>query len=170
MVREPQAARARFPSDYGARGGEADELLPWSWAEQRLIAAKNYWLSTVSPEGKPHARPVDGVWVDGALCFGGSPETRWVRHLQRNPALSAHLPSDEDAIILEGAVEYIEDATHPLAEPLARANRAKYPQYYGEEAEPPPLVPFWCLRPRVVYAWTLTGFPNRATRWTFETR
>jgi general stress protein 26 len=170
MADEPRVARVRFPSDYGARGGEADELLPWSWAEERLVAAKNYWLSTVSAEGKPHARPVDGVWVDGALCFGGSPETRWVRHLQANPALSVHLPSDEEAIILEGDVEYIEDAAHPLAAPLATANRAKYPQYYEEGGETPPLVPFWCLRPRVVYAWTLTGFPNRATRWTFEGR
>jgi hypothetical protein len=167
MTNQPAIARAQFPADYGQRGGEEDQPLPWSWVEERLVSARNYWLSTVSPAGRPHARPVDGVWVDGALCFGGSPETRWVRNLQHSPRLSLHLPSDEDAIILEGSAEYIEDAAHPLAEPLSVANRQKYPQYYTEGGEMPPLVPFWCLRPDVVYAWTLTGFPNRATRWTF---
>ena len=27
--------------------------------------------------------------------------------------------------------------------------------------------PFWMLSPTVAFAWTLEGFPNGATRWTF---
>ncbi len=167
MAHEPITTRAAFPAEYGERGGEADALLPWSYVEERLVASPNYWLSTVSTAGKPHARPVDGAWVNGALCFGGSPETRWVKHLMRNPALSVHLPSGDDVVILEGVAEQIEDPAHPLVEPLAAANIAKYPQYYVDGTPPPPL-PFWCLRPTVVYAWTLEDFPNRATRWTFD--
>jgi hypothetical protein len=45
------------------------------------------------------------VWVDGALCFGGSPETRWVRNLMANRAISVHLSSEAEAIILEGPAE-----------------------------------------------------------------
>jgi hypothetical protein len=164
---QPSTTRATFPAEYGERGGEADAALPWSYVEQRLLEAPNYWLSTVSTAGKPHARPVDGVWVEGALCFGGSPETRWVKHLQRNPALSVHLPSGDDVVILEGTAEYIEDAAHPLVAPVLAANQAKYPQYWPADGSRP-FHPFWTLRPVVVYAWTLEGFPNRATRWTFE--
>jgi hypothetical protein len=169
MTGEPvRTTRATFPTEYGQRGGEGDELLPWDFVEERLKTARNFWLSTVSPSGTPHARPVDGVWVSGALCFGGSPETRWARNLQASPALSVHLPSDEEAIILEGTVEFVEDASHPLAAAAAAASREKYPQYYSDGSEGPPPVPFWCLRPWVAYAWTLTGFPNRATRWMFS--
>ena len=80
-------------------------MLPWEFVEERLTAAPNYWVATVSLGGAPHVRPVDGVWVDGALCFGGSPETRWVRNLQHDPRLSVHLPHDDEVIILEGTAD-----------------------------------------------------------------
>jgi len=167
MTAQPQAARAAFPPEYGERGGEADALLPWDHAETRLHAAPNYWITTVSPSGAPHARPVDGAWVNGALCFGGADVTRWARNLARNAAVSVHLPSGDDVVILEGRAQRVEDERDPLVPRFAEAFRAKYPQYFGGDTPPPPLVPFWCLRPRVVFAWTLQGFPNRATRWTF---
>jgi hypothetical protein len=85
MTRTPSSARAvRFPAGYGTPGGP-DSLLPWSHVDDRMRAAPNYWITTVGPGARPHARPVDGVWVDGALCFGGSPETRWVPNLMLRP-------------------------------------------------------------------------------------
>ena len=36
------------------------ELL-WSRAEQRLVAARTYWIATTRPDGRPHCRPVGGV-------------------------------------------------------------------------------------------------------------
>jgi hypothetical protein len=105
------------------------------------------------------------VWVDGALCFGGSPQTRWVRNLMANPSISVHLSSEAEAVILEGTAEYVTDPSHPLAAPFAAASRAKYPQYYsGSES---PFRPFWTLRPTTAFAWTLEGFPRGATRWRF---
>jgi Pyridoxamine 5'-phosphate oxidase len=159
--------RARFPDDYGARGGEADEPLAWEQIEQRLRDAPNYWVATVGRNGRPHARPVDGVWVVGALCFGGSPATGWVRNLSDDPAVSVHLPSGDDVVILDGTAELVTDPDHPLAAPSAAANLAKYPQYYPGP-EPPPFRPFWALRPTAAFAWSLDGFPNGATRWTFD--
>lgn len=168
MTNHPSSVtRAAFPPDYGARGGDGDEPLAWEHAEQRLRDAPNYWVSTVTDGSRPHARPVDGVWVDGALCFGGSPAARWVRNLHQNPTISVHLPSGNDVIILEGRAEYVTDAGHPLAAASTVATKAKYPQYFPGD-EPPPFRPFWALRPRTAYAWTLEGFPNRATRWTFD--
>jgi hypothetical protein len=160
----PSARPVRFPAGYGTPG-EPESLLPWSWVETRIRAASNYWITTVGPDARPHARPVDGVWVDGALCFGGSPETRWVRNLMANPAISAHLSSEAEAIILEGRAEHVADPSHPLAAPSAAASREKYPQYFsGSET---PFRPFWALRPAAAYAWTLAGFPRGATRWRF---
>ncbi len=145
----------RFPAAYGTPGGP-DSLIPWSYVEGRLQTASNYWITTVGPDGRPHARPVDGVWVDGALCFGGSPETRWVRNLITNPAISVHLSSEDEAIIL---------SSHPLTAPSMASSRAKYPQYYSGDALP--FRPFWALQPTTAFAWTLAGFPRGATRWRF---
>jgi Pyridoxamine 5'-phosphate oxidase len=142
-------------------------MLSWDFVEERLVAAANYWIATVGSAGAPHVRPVDGVWVDGALCFGGSPQTQWVRNLQRDARLSANVPDDDEVIILEGRGELVTDDAHPLADPSVRATRAKYPQYYEEEQEPS-FRPFWSLRPNMVYAWTLSGFPRNVTRWHFE--
>jgi Pyridoxamine 5'-phosphate oxidase len=162
---EPSSVAAvRFPPAYGTSGGP-DSLRPWSDVEERMRAASNYWVTTISPGGRPHARPVDGVWVEGALCFGGSPETRWVRNLMANPAISVHLSSEAEAIILEGTAELVTDSGHPLAAPSADASRKKYPQYYSGNAMP--FRPFWTLRPTTAYAWTLEGFPRGATRWRF---
>ncbi len=109
MTGEPFSVRSvRFPVAYGTPGG-SDRHLPWSYVEERMRAASNYWVTTVGPNARPHARPVDGVWVDGALCFGGSPETRWVRNLMANPSISVHLSSAAEAIILEGTAEYVTD-------------------------------------------------------------
>lgn len=122
--------RASFPPDYGTRGGDDDEPLAWRDIEDRLRDAPNYWVLTVAAGRRPHARPVDGVSVDGALCFGGSPEARWVRNLQENPAISVHLPSGDEVVILEGIAEYVTDPDHPLAEASTKASKAKYPQYF----------------------------------------
>ena len=165
MTRQPTSAvPVRFPAGYGRP--DPEDLQDWGDVEEKLRSALNYWLTTVGPAGTPHARPVDGVWVDGALCFGGSPDARWARNLQTSPAISVHLPSDAEAIIIEGSVEQVSDPSHPLAEASTAATRQKYPQYFSGEAMP--FQPFWVLRPSTAYAWRLDGFPQRATRWTFE--
>jgi hypothetical protein len=169
MATEPKAGAPGFPEGYGVPGskGETGERIPWSDVEEKLRAAENYWIATVAQASRLHVRPVDGVWVEGALCFGGAPETRWARNLRANPAISVNLSSEREAIILEGTAELISDPDHPLAVASTAAAREKYPQYFtsGVLAE---FHPFWALRPRRAYAWSLEGFPERATRWDFE--
>jgi general stress protein 26 len=157
------ATRPRLPDEYGVPR-ETDGVLPWEFVDDRMRDARIYWIATVGPGGVPHARPVDGVWVEGALCFGGSPKTRWVRNLQDNARLSAHLPGDDEVVILEGTAELVTDADHPLASPFTEATRAKYPQYFSGD-DVPPFRPFWMLRPKTVYAWSLSGFPGDVTVW-----
>lgn len=163
----PKVTAARFPADYGQTAETTADVLPWSEVAERIAASANYWLATTTDDGRPHLRPVDGVFVDATLAFGGSPETRWVRHLQQRPEVSASLPDDDHAVVLEGAVELVTDPEHTLADAVTAAQVAKYPQYFGGE-NAQGFQPFWALRPRRVYAWSLTGFPKRATRFDFE--
>jgi hypothetical protein len=163
----PTSTSAHFPAEYGQTPASLAELLTWEDVAERIAASPNYWLATTTDDGRPHLRPVDGVFVEDALAFGGSPATRWVRHLQQRPAVSVSLPDDDHAVILEGTAELVTDPELPIVALVGPANVAKYPQYYGNEASPP-FRPFWALRPRRVYAWALTGFPNRATRFDFD--
>jgi len=137
-------------------------MLPWSFVDERMTKARNYWVCTTRPDGRPHARPVDGVWVDGALCFGGGAQVRWVRNLAANPAITVHLASSDDVVILEGTAEQITGPSHPLVPRVLDASKAKYPEYFSSI---PPFSPFWVLRPSVAFAWTLSNFPKTSTRW-----
>jgi len=163
----PTAVAARFPSEYGQTPETTAELFAWDDVAERIAASSNYWLATTTDEGRPYLRPVDGVFVDATLAFGGSPETRWVRHLQRRPAVSASLPDDDHAVILDGTAEVVTDPDLPIAGAVRAAQVAKYPQYFGGENDPG-FQPFWALRPHRVYAWSLTGFPSKATRFEFD--
>ena len=162
----PSASPAHFPAEYGQTPENLDDLMSWDAVVERIAGARNYWLATTSDGGRPHLRPVDGVFVEGALCFGGSPETRWVRYLEARPHVSMSLPDDDQAVILEGTAELVSDPDLPLSVALRPANKAKYPQYFQGD-DPAPFLPFWCLRPQRVFAWSLTGFPAKATRFDF---
>ena len=37
--------------------------------------SQNNRLSTTRPDGRPHAVPVDGVWLDDTWYWGGHPDT-----------------------------------------------------------------------------------------------
>jgi hypothetical protein len=63
----------------------------------------------------------------------------------------------------------VTDPDLAIASAVGSANVEKYPQYYGTDTSPG-FRPFWALRPRCVYAWSLSAFPNRATRFDFDER
>lgn len=159
---EPKPSRPRIPKEYGIPK-TAKGMLPWSFVDRRMASAKNYWLSTTRPDGIPHARPVDGVWMDGVLSFGGGDRTRWIRNLEANPHASVHLEQADEVVILEGKAEKVVDPNHPLADRVLEASRRKYPEYYPGTGKLP-FRPFWIFRARVAFAWTLKGFPKSATR------
>ncbi len=99
---QPRVERPQVPEGYGAP--DTDEgLLPWEWAEQKLTEAPNYWFATVRPNGRPHASPIWGIWMDGALYFDGSPETRRMKNIAANPNVAVHLESGDEVVIIEGA-------------------------------------------------------------------
>jgi hypothetical protein len=87
------------PVLYGAPAPPG-ELLPWSWAEQRLVAARNYWIATTRPNGRPHCRPVWGVWLPDGFWFSTGSLAR--HNLAANPHITLHLESGDQVVIVEG--------------------------------------------------------------------
>jgi hypothetical protein len=162
---EPKASRPTSPASYWR-----SRPLPWAWARQRLIDARNYWVVSVLPDGRPHSRPVWGVWSDEQLYFDTG--SRIGANLMVNPEVTVHLESGDEVVILEGTVERVTDV-----EEGHRFAAAYNPKYHGELTEPPGAL--FVVRPRVAFGWVsdptgLDGpgaiFASTGTRWDFEER
>ncbi len=160
---EPLAQRPDL-QHYGV-SSEPDGLLPWSFASQQLAAARNYWVSTTRPDGRPHATPVWGVWLNETLYFGAEAGSVKVRNLAANPALLVHLESGDDVVILEGEAEWLAAADPTLWARVADDYAAKYD---GFRPDPPTAQqPFIVLRPKRALGWLEKDFVRSATRWRF---
>lgn len=151
----------QVPPLYGMKSPH--KFLPFTHAEDRLTKSRNYWICTTRPDGRPHSIPVWGFWFEGALYFGTARSTRKSRNLAHNPAISVHLESGDDVVILEGIAQEVNISDKSTVKKLDAVSRAKYkmPLMVVPEAV------FYCVRPRVVLAWTESDFPNNATRWQF---
>ena len=69
----------------------------------RLTGMKILALATVNSRGAPVVGPVDGIFYRGEFWFGTSPDALRIRHIRRNPAVSAtHLEDEELAITVHG--------------------------------------------------------------------
>ncbi len=90
-------------SDYGV-GGPGWDALPWSWAAERLAGNRNFWVVTVSGDGRPHALPVWGVWDDDEhrLFFSCSPKARKARNLAANPCTVVMTDDTVECLSVEG--------------------------------------------------------------------
>jgi len=132
--------------------------------ERRLERAPVYWIASTRPNGRPHVVPRDGIWLDGGLYYGGSPETVHHRNITHNPEIVVHIGDGQEAIIVEGTVE-IQMPTEEMATRLSQESFAKYPQY-GRIDPSIYLGGVSLLKPRRVLAWT--NFTDNATRFRFE--
>lgn len=161
---DPLIGPVQAPQDYPFPK-DATGLLPWSYALTQLEAARNYWLATTRPNGRPHVTPLWGVWVANAWYGDGAPTTQWSRNLATNPQATLHLESGEEVVIVEGAVENIMSMTDAdLAARIVAAWDAKY----GRLQPDPVGNGIVCLRPRTVRAWSSSSLQD-GTRWHFAT-
>ncbi|MCC6174607.1 MAG: pyridoxamine 5'-phosphate oxidase family protein [Chloroflexi bacterium] len=166
---EPVPSRPLMPDGYGVPEND-DTLMPWSWAVERLERERNYWFCTTRPDGRPHAMPAWAVWVDDALYFDGSPETRRGRNLAANPAIVVHLESGDEVVVLEGDVQEAGRPDRALAERLVAAFVTKYGQSHNYHPSPDQWDEggLWVLHPSVAFGWD--AFPGTVTRWRFRRR
>lgn len=103
--------------DYGVP--DSDEgLLPWSWAEHRLLGSRNYWVTTVDANGRPHLMPVWGVWLPDRerFWFGCAPNARKARNLRANPQVVVAPTDTVEVVSLEGHA--VETSNGDLDEPI----------------------------------------------------
>ena len=160
----PQTMKVGLPHVPALYGLEPrKDYLPWSHAEERLVRSRNYWICTSRPDARPHSIPVWGFWIEGALYFGTAATSRKGKNLARNPAISVHLESGDDVVILEGVAVEVNDK--PTLKKIDEASKKKYKM-------PLMMIPgetvVYCVRPNVALAWTEKDFPKSATRWEFR--
>ena len=150
--------RRRRPSFEPGYGISADDegMLDWSWAEERLVASRNYWIVTADADGAPTSAPVWGVWADGALWFGTSPGSRKGRNLARDARVVVNLESGDEVVIVHGEAE------------VAEAGDALLDAYEEKYAYRPPSSSLYRIRPLHVLAWLEADYPRTATRFDFD--
>jgi hypothetical protein len=95
---------------------DLDGVLPWSWALERLTAARNFWIATADATGRPHALPVWGAWVEAApepdapnptettdrFWFSCAPTARKARNLAANPQIVVATEDTVEVVSIEG--------------------------------------------------------------------
>ena len=161
------AARPHMPG-YGLQEATSEqELMPWSYLTEQMSQARNYWVGTTRPDGRPHVAPVWGVWMDETFLFSTGTQSAKGRNLARDPRLTVHLESGDNVVILEGVAVEVTDP-----ERLARFNQAygeKYNFYpLGESGDGPVEGLYLAVRLHTAFTWLEHDFPATATRWTFK--
>jgi PPOX class probable F420-dependent enzyme len=113
---------------------DLDGALPWSWAEERLVANRNYWVVTASADGRPHAMPVWGVWrpETGTFWFSCDPGARKARNLVANPRVSVAVDDTVHVVVVEGTATAVDPTA---AEPFLDDYVAKYWETEQERAD-----------------------------------
>lgn len=143
--------------------------LPWKWALSRLTGARSYWIATASADGRPHTRPVWGIWFEDAFYF--STGSQAVANLARSPEITVHLESGSEVVIVEGGASLLADRS--LIERVVADYNAKY-EWDMDPDDPPG--PLYEVRPRIVFGWVVdpsgldggSAFHATATRWRFD--
>src|SRR3954447_25345384 len=164
MASEPRPERFGAPPSYGVAGAddEPGALLPWNEVERWIATSRNYWVSTTRADGRPHAMPVWGIWLEGAIWFSTHPESLKGRNIARDPRIVVHLGSGDDVAIVEGVVQPHDPAA---LEAFIDAYESKY-GYRIETGDR--TMGILRLPPRVVLAWREEDYPSSATRWVFD--
>ena len=133
---------------YGLHEGRSG-LLPWSWAVELLNRTRNHVVSTVCPDGRPHAMPVWGLWWDGVYGFSTAISSVKSNNLKKQPRCVVTATDGDDAVILEGTAELVDPPPG-----FAAASREKYGEGFPEG-------PSWIVRPSTVIQ---TGVPASSCR------
>ena len=156
----PKATRPHIPG-YSIAQSE-DGMLPWSWAEERLVRSHNYWVAVTRAVGGPHLTPVWGLWHDGAFWFSTGGAVK-VRALEADPRCVISTESAEEAVIVEG--EASRGADRDAMREAIRVYNEKYSWDFDVEKEV-----FYLVRPSKAFGFIehADQFGKTATRWTFS--
>jgi hypothetical protein len=166
---------------YGIAGpGEGSGLLPWAWARERLAGSRNYWVTSVWPDGRPHSTPVWGMWDDSRRAQpagGSSPRdgavlwftcgvaSRKAVNLRAEPRCVITTEDASDPVIAEGTARIMtDDASIRRAVDLMNA---KYDAGIEIGFLDPGRNATIAFRPIRVIGMRHGDFTGSPTRWTF---
>ena len=139
-------------------------LLDWSHVVERMTEAKNYWVATTRPDGRPHVAPTWAIWHENVLYFDGSPETRRMRNIAANPNVAVHLENGVKATIVEGIAREVGVPSRELAVTLSELYSAKYAEDgYAPAPDTWERGGLYVMEPALAIAWTEFGVDM--TRW-----
>lgn len=149
----------------------SEQLTRWDVAAECLTQARNYWLATVRPDGRPHVAPLWGVWLDGALYFCTAQGSRKARNFALEPRCCVSIDSETLQVVIEGRVSRTSD------EELLRRIGEIYGAKYGWSMTPKDgsltdasgnNVPVYAVEPVVAFGYGYVEEAYSATRWRFE--
>jgi nitroimidazol reductase NimA-like FMN-containing flavoprotein (pyridoxamine 5'-phosphate oxidase superfamily) len=146
---------------------EGTGLLPWSWAEERLVSSRNYWVVTVWPDGRPHSMPVWGMWQDGAFWFSSSRPSRKAKNLASDPRCVVTTEDAANPVVVEGTAELLTNPSDLAM--LLELENAKYETDYKIETLDPAVNSCFRVHPRWAFGIMHGDFEGSPTRWDFET-
>ena len=162
---KPRAMRPYMPGYGTLPADQGGGLLPWSWAEKRLMASVNYWVATVWPQRRPHVMPVWGMWEEGAFWFSSSKGSRKSRNLAANSRCVVTTEDANNPVVVEGMATLVQD--RDALQKVLDWENAKYRTDYTMEMLDP--VTSSCFRVAPVWAFGLKqgDFTGSPTRWEF---
>jgi nitroimidazol reductase NimA-like FMN-containing flavoprotein (pyridoxamine 5'-phosphate oxidase superfamily) len=158
---EPIADRP-YMAGYGLAEGDSG-MLPWGWAEERLIRSHDYWCATTWPDGRPHVMPVWAVWLDGGLWFSSAPRSRKAKNVERDPRCVLTTYDALEPVVLEGRAERVTERAR--IETFTAAANAKYETDYAVDFYVKNAL--YRVEPSWVFALTEERFDTSPTRWRF---
>jgi PPOX class probable F420-dependent enzyme len=152
---------------YGIAGPEQGSgLLQWSWAAERLTAARNYWVVSVWPDGRPHTMPVWGMWDDAVLWFTTAAGSRKALNLRSDPRCCVTTEDASDPVIIEGTARFVTDPA--TLQRVIDLMNAKYRTGLSVDFLDPARNATIGIRPQRVFSMLRSDFTGSPTRWVFD--
>jgi general stress protein 26 len=162
----PRITRPHMPGYGILTADQGSGLLPWSWAADRLTSARNYWVTSRWPDGRPHSMPVWGMWDDSILWFTSGIRSRKVRNLTADPRCVVTTEDASDPVIIDGTARIVADAAS-IRRVLDMMND-KYGTDLEESFLDPGVNATISVRPHTVIGMRHGDFLGSPTRWAFR--
>lgn len=101
----------RDPGTHLASVHTPDRRLDASSLAERLQGVCVIAVATVTADGRPLSRPLDGIFYRGEFWFGSAPSSLVMRHIEARPAVSAvHTVGETLAVTVHGR-GFVQDLT-----------------------------------------------------------
>lgn len=162
-----------------AAAGEAgnSRLIRWEDAEKRLSKGGWFWLSTVRPDGAPHAMPVFAVWSESALYVSSKETARKSRNLAVDGRCVITTDTGDLHLIVEGKARRARDGRPFVARRMLSrqstiglrwVTRDKLDAEYGAPTSGGPPYNVYEIMPTKAFGLPTDGESFTPTSWRFD--